>query len=120
MLEFEYYLDCLPKNLALSVLKFRIMNHKLPIENGRFESIDRFSGVCTLCNSNSLDDEFHYLFDCQYFIEDRNKYVQRYYCRNSNVLKLAQLMNSRLVKLDNFCQKILFSTHILHKLCLTF
>ena len=75
MLEFEYYLDCLPKNLALSVLKFRIMNHKLPIENGRFESIDRFSGVCTLCNSNSLDDEFHYLFDCQYFIEDRNKYI---------------------------------------------
>jgi len=54
------------KNLALSLLKIEIIiNHKLPIENGRFENIDRFSGVHTLCNSNSLGDEFNYLFDCQ-------------------------------------------------------
>jgi len=53
------------KNLGLSLLKIEIIiNHKLPIENGRFGNIDRFR-VHTLCNSNSLGDEFNYLFDCQ-------------------------------------------------------
>jgi hypothetical protein len=55
----------LPKYLTLS--KFRITNHKLPVENGRWKNIARENRICPLCNNGDIGDEFHYLFKCQYF-----------------------------------------------------
>jgi hypothetical protein len=35
-----------------NMCKFRCGSHKLPIEMGRFCSIDRSERICDLCNSN--------------------------------------------------------------------
>ena len=35
-------------------------NNKLPIEQGRWDNIDRNNGICFLCNSD-IGDEFHYI-----------------------------------------------------------
>ena len=108
---FEDYLDILPKCLALSLLKFRVMNHKFPVEFGRFQNIDRSQRTCHLCTSNVLGDEFHYLFQCKYFLTDRKKYIKKYFFQHSNCYKLDQLMNSKnkkeLVSLATFCKSLL-------------
>lgn len=98
-------------HLAKCLCKFRCCNHKLPIEEGRFFGIDRADRICNLCNMNVLGDEFHYLVQCRFFDEERKKYIQPYFFTHTNVLKLAELMNTKdynlLVKLSIFCKKII-------------
>ncbi|XP_060563724.1 uncharacterized protein LOC132723080 [Ruditapes philippinarum] len=110
---FEKFLDILPSHLALVRLRFRCMNHKMPIESGRFCNIPRELRVCNLCNNSSLGDEYHYLFNCQFFNTDRKKYITREYSTNVNSIKFSMLMNSTdrsiLLKLAVFCKKNYFS-----------
>ena len=42
--------------------KFRISNHKLEIECGRYHSVNRDERFCTNCNNNTVEDEFHVAF----------------------------------------------------------
>jgi hypothetical protein len=60
--EFEKYLLSLPENMSLAVIKFRTLNHKLPIQKGRFLGVPRTERLCQKCLSHELGDEFHYLF----------------------------------------------------------
>ena len=76
---FEKYFHILPNDLALSLCKFRLMNHKLPFEKGRFENVAREQRTCHLCDGNLLGDEFYYLFNCKYFDMDRVKYIDEYF-----------------------------------------
>ncbi len=45
--------------------KFRISNHKLLIEYGRYQKIPREEGICKHCDSGSVENEFHFAFECQ-------------------------------------------------------
>ena len=91
---FEKYFQVLPNDLAISLCKFRLMNHKLPIEKGRFEGIARELRTCHLCNDNLLGDEFHYLFKCKHFDEDRVKYIEEYFYNIPTTMKFSCLMNN--------------------------
>ena len=109
--KFEGYLNLLPFSLAKVMCKFRCSDHKLPIEQGRFFGIDRNQRVCTLCNSNQLGDEYHYIFQCNFFAADRHRYLPTF-CRQAvNTYKYACLMNSVdpnvLMKLALFLKSIM-------------
>lgn len=108
---FEEYFKVLPANLAIVLCKFRCTNHKLPIEKGRFYNIDRPLRLCNLCDKNELGDEYHYLFNCDFFKNTRKKYIDNYYCQHPNCFKYESLMNSKdrttLLKLAIFCKTIL-------------
>ena len=110
---FEKYLDILPTHLAKHLFHFRCMNHKLPVEKGRFSNIPRELRICNLCNTNSLGDEFHSLFICKFFDSDRRKYIDKYFIKHPNSVKFSILMNSTnrttLLKLAVFCKKIILS-----------
>jgi hypothetical protein len=70
----------------MRVLLFRTTNHKLPIETGRWNGIDRENRQCLKCNSRSIGDEFHYIMECHFFTENRttwqinNRYTNTYTC----------------------------------------
>ena len=87
------------------------MNHKLPIEKGRFEGVARELRTCNLCGDNSLGDEFHYLFRCEYFYDDRVKYVEECFYTLPTAMQFFHLMNNdnkdTLLKLAIFCKKIM-------------
>ena len=108
---FEPYLSKLPMNLALILFKFRSMNHKLPIEKGRFDDIPRELRTCNLCTSNSLGDEFHYLFECSHLVNTRKLYLDKYFYERPSALKFEKLMNHSnkdiLLKLAIFCKNIM-------------
>ena len=46
------------------VLKFRLSNHRLPIQHRRSLGIPRDERICTICNGGEVGDEFHYLLNC--------------------------------------------------------
>ena len=66
---------------------------------------------CLKCNDNSLDDEFHYLYECSVFKPERLIFLEEYYYKRPNVIKFNKLMNSDdpqiLIKLSIFVNTIM-------------
>jgi hypothetical protein len=54
--------NTIPKNRQL-LTKFRLNDHNLEIELGRYKNIPRNQRHCKF--GNTLDDEFHFFFDCK-------------------------------------------------------
>ena len=38
------------ENLFVKITKFRVSNHKLPIERGRYDSLERSERKCSMCH----------------------------------------------------------------------
>ena len=91
---FETYLDKLTINNRITLTKFRLSNHKLPVETGRWINIKRELRVCPLCNVNAFGDEFHYICECTVLNEERKLYIKQYYYKRPNVHKLMELFNT--------------------------
>lgn len=106
-LSFEPYLVKLPFLHRLNFSKFRCKNNKLPV-NLFDENADK---TCPLCNSGDLGDEYHYIFLCNSFSNERKLYIQEYFYSRPNTLKMSQLFNSQnlntLIKLCKFIAIIL-------------
>ena len=101
---FEKYLDILNERDRITLTRFRTTNHRLPIETGRWLNIDRNDRTCTLCNSNKLGDEFHYLLECSSFHDDSRRYLGNYFTYRCNILKFRQLLqNDNVSKLRKLC-----------------
>ena len=45
--------------------QFRISNHKLEIENGRYKNIPREHWVLEYCGRNEIEDVYHFALQCQ-------------------------------------------------------
>ena len=107
---FEKYLDILPFKQRVLLTKFRVSNHNLPVETGRWEGLSRDQRKCPTCPNIVLGDEFHYLFECPSFNRERNIHVKRYFTQHPNAYKTYQLFNSEnkliLSQLTNFINKI--------------
>ena len=93
--QFENYLNLLPQTLANTFLKFRLLNHKLPIQKGRFLAIERNDRVCSKCELQDLGDEFHCIFVCPFFADTRRQCLKPYYRQHPNALKFNSLFNSK-------------------------
>ena len=96
---FEPYLKLLQESQYLPILKFRSGNHKLPVETGRWENVDYAQRTCTLCRSNKLGDEFHFLFECPTFDTIRTQYIPTFYIRRPSTYKLDLLFNTKHIQL---------------------
>ena len=87
-------------------------NHKLPIEIGRWQGIERKNRTCNICDKNEMGDEFHYILQCPSLHDDRRRLLDSTYLTRVNVLKFANLFQSRnKIKLRHLCKfiKIIFS-----------
>jgi hypothetical protein len=88
------------------------MNHRLPVEQGRFWGFDRDDRICDLiCNSSELRDEFHYLLQCSYFSNESCKMLPYDVYTRPNTDKFKDFLCTddyiTLVKLARFCKIIL-------------
>ena len=117
-LVFEQYFHLLPNDLAMAFCHFRCLNHKLPIELGRFWGVERDDRNCELCRVNRLGDEYHYLFECSYFDEQRRLCLPRGLPRHPNTVIFGKVMNNKdiqvLFKLSKFCKDILARFKVIH------
>ena len=80
-----------------AMCKFNCANHRMPIVSGRHNGIPVDDRKCNLCDLNDhfnkIGDEFHYLFNCPFFREDRIRYLKRYFYTAPNMYKMTQLFN---------------------------
>ncbi len=93
-LKFESYLHKLPANLRTNLTKFRLCNHKLPIETGRHRNIDRKFRLWTHCDKKDLGDEYHYICVCSKFDEVRKLFVPINLIRKPSVLSYCDLVKT--------------------------
>jgi len=97
---FEEYLVKLEFNNRVDLCKFRCGNHQLPISKVRFMNdtdkvTNRHLTLCSKCESNQVGDELHYLLDCQYFSDERLKFLNRKRFVNPNIFTVKQIMNTK-------------------------
>ena len=79
-----------------ALCKFRLGNHNLPVTQSRL--ILGGGGVdviCKLCTSGDVCDEFHTLFTCNFFADQRQKYLKKHYYSKPSTLKMYTLFNSK-------------------------
>ena len=105
--EFENYLNLLDDKDRQLLCKFRTCNHRLPIEIGRWQGIERQNRTCNICDKNEIGDEFHYVLQCPSLHDDRRRLLDSTYLTRVNVLKFANLFQSRnKIKLRHLCKFI--------------
>lgn len=54
------------------------------IETGRWNNVERCSRSCSLCNKNTLIDQYPYVMECQAFSLVHNKLIDEKYQTNLN------------------------------------
>ena len=96
-LSFEPYLSKLEFLDRINLARFRCGCHKLPISDNKYVNSDS-PKICTLCNRNEQGDEYHYVLVCPKFMNERKKYLKKYYYDRPSTVKMSQLFNSKSVK----------------------
>ena len=105
-LNFEKYLINVSKFYYSKIIKYRTGNHRLPVETGRWGDIPLNERKCKICTIDDIGDEYHYLFTCDYFANDRKLYLKPYFYVKPNIRKYRELFTSTneatLIKLSKF------------------
>ena len=105
-LRFEKYLIGLPKCHAQRLCNFKTGNHKLPVTQLQYEDIPRENRICNLCDAE-VGDEFHVLFNCNFFRNEIRKFLYESFISRPNCHKYKRLMCSNdQVELVNLCKFI--------------
>jgi hypothetical protein len=102
-----YYFRILKDKDMYTLCKFRTTNHKLPIETGRWNNIDRVNRICTKCNNITIGDEYHYIIECEHFSNFRNRFIVTNLRERPNILKFKQIMSAyQKQNLEKICKFI--------------
>ena len=75
----ENYLLKLPDVLVNPLMSFRLGRNKLPAVLGRNRNLEHDDWYCTLCDTNKIGDEFHYLLECPFFNNPRLTHLGNYF-----------------------------------------
>ena len=76
-LQFESYLDNVPRHLRIHVTRLRLSSHNLPVETLRYNKtkIRREDRLCKMCTLGEVGDEDHYLRRCNEMTDIRNSFI---------------------------------------------
>ena len=97
----ERYFTLLSTSHAITLVRFRALNNKLPVQTERFNDTPRCERVCTKCNLNDIGDEYHMLLVCPYFKQQRSSYLPGFYWNRPSCLKFSALFNTSTKKTLN-------------------
>ena len=73
-----------------SICKFRVSSHRLLIETGRYHSIPRHERICKNCTRNVVEDEIHFLIQCDKFSQEREKLLKLVYSKVNKFSDLSE------------------------------
>ena len=80
---------------CIALCKLRLSSHRLEIEVGRWAKPNRTpldQRKCRICNI--VEDEFHFLLECELYKQIRKKHIKKYYWGRPNMIKLKELMQA--------------------------
>ena len=89
----EIYLEHLKDFRYIKTLtKFRLSDHKLMIEEGRRRrpKVEKAERLCIYCDKMAVEDEIHFLLDCEKYTAERNIFLQKIGNFYPNFLRIAE------------------------------
>jgi hypothetical protein len=109
--ECEKYLKCiLPIKYKIALSRFRLSSHDLAIETGRHRNIPVENRICTSCQMNLIENEYHFLLICPKYYNLRKQFFSPYYCHWPTLQKFETLLSSKNPKvLNNLAKYIYFA-----------
>ena len=77
-------------------MRLRLCNHKLRIETGRYENIDRHGRYCDMCDQDVIGDEFHLFYECKNvtIVEARTKFLPKEMLRNRSMYAFTNILKN--------------------------
>ena len=71
----DYLIKIEDFNLRKMLSKFRLSDHNLAIELGRRTKpkVPANNRLCKKCDSNVVEDEMHFILECDFYIQERKK-----------------------------------------------
>ena len=96
-------------NHRIAMTKIRLSNHKLSIETGRHQKIDRLKRICPFC-PRYIENEEHFMIKCPIYNETRDRLLPQSIiknCYSSDEIKLTQILGN-----SNSCNVILIAQYI--------
>ena len=102
---FEEYVNQIPNEKErISMTKFRLSNHQLMIEKGRYSNLDKEQRFCPFC-PDSIEDEKHFLTECKayknerrIFYTDIEKDYRPFILKNGSEKMIFLLSNKNMIK----------------------
>ena len=83
-----------------AICKLRMSSHRLAIESGRWVRPNRIPiAERKFLYCDLLEDEFHFVLECNSYNELRKKYIPRYFWMRPSMFKLVELLNTTNTKL---------------------
>jgi len=69
--EQEYLGAPISVKLRHIIARYRLSSHHLEVEEGRWKGVKRQDRVCTLCDSGSIENEYHVFIGCRWYQDIR-------------------------------------------------
>ena len=101
----------IPIKYQIALSKLRCSIHKLKVETGRHESIAYEQRLCTLCNYNLVEDEFHFVMICPIYENLRSTLMPILGNRDRNVENFYALFNGNYHETLNLAKFIFYAFH---------
>ena len=79
--KFESYLNINNFEHRRAISKIRTSSHKLQVETGRWENIEKHNRICKNCALDTVEDELHFLFDCSMHEIERQDLFKTVKCK---------------------------------------
>ena len=77
-------------------LKFITRNHNLAVVAGRWHKprpIPFNERFCIACDTQQLEDEYHFMLDCKMYHDLRQRYIPKFYGKKTSMDKLVELFS---------------------------
>ena len=108
----RYALLNLDRNQRSVLAQLRCSILPLHVETGRFTNKKLQDRKCGICNSDEVEDEYHFLFHCTYYQDERRLFMSQLtgypnFNNLNNHVKLLTLFNFEPRKLAKFVCRIL-------------
>ena len=90
----SYLTQGVPAKYKKYISKFRLSAHSLKVETGRYDATARENRLCTMCNLEDIEDEYHFILKCPNYTDIRNLHSNTYFTTRPSVYKLTKLFSS--------------------------
>jgi hypothetical protein len=95
--------------------QFRVSCHTLRIELGRYNKTSREQRLCEYCDSNEIEDEYHFSLTCKYYEQQRKDFISILQNKTNTTINfetyndLLQILSSNDYDIINIFSKYLFA-----------
>lgn len=83
----SYLIKIINGKYRTALSKFRLRSYNLNVVKGHYSNIPMFERLCECCNLNQVEDEYHILYQCPFYLDLRVLYL-------NDVMRLGQNLNS--------------------------